>query len=169
MPFFLREIFNKRFLKGWRTQCMIAVMISALLAGLCGCAKYPIFNINRIFNKNRMSFTIQSEFNANDRQPVCIVIRSVNYSNFLTESYQDIAGMVYADPLNPSVIASRIILPGTKEKIEIEIPPKELVGVYCLFKDPEIWRILLRRPFDSKYSIVLEQNRIVLKESGLFK
>jgi hypothetical protein len=77
--------------------------------------------------------------------------------------------MVYADPPDPSVIASRIILPGTKEKIEIEIPPKDLVGVYCLFKDPDIWRIILRRPFDSKYSIVLEQNRIVLKKRGLFK
>ncbi len=163
MPFFPREIINKRFLKGWRTQCMIAVMISALLAGLCGCAKY------RIFNKNRMSIKILSESNANDKQPVAIVIRSVNYNNFLTESYQDIAEMVYADPPDPSVIASRIILPGTKEKIEIEIPPKDLVGVYCLFKDPDIWRIILRRPFDSKYSIVLEQNRIVLKKRGLFK
>ncbi len=157
MLFFPFEVVKKRFLKGWRTQFIVAVMTSVLLAGLCGCAK------------NRMSIKIQSEFNANDKQPVCIVIRSVNYNNFLTESYQDIAEMVYADPPNPTVIASHIILPGTKEKIEIEIPPKELVGVYCLFKDPEIWRILLRRPFDSKYSIVLEQNRIVLKESGLFK
>lgn len=157
MPFFPREISKKRLLKGWRTQCMIAVMTSVLFAGLCGCAK------------NRMSIKVLSEFNANDKQPVCIVIRSVNYNNFLTESYQDIAEMVYADPPNPSVIASHIILPGTKEKIEIEIPPKELVGVYCLFKDPDIWRIILRRPFDSKYSIVLEQNRIVLKKSGLFE
>lgn len=157
MPFFPRKVFYRRFLKGWRTQCLIAVMISAFLAGLCGCAS------------NRMSIKIQSEFNVNDKQPVAILIRSVNYNNFLTESYQDIAEMVYADPPNPSVIASRIILPGTKEKIEIEIPPKELVGVYCLFKEPDIWRIILRRPFDSKYSIVLEHNRIALKKRGWFK
>lgn len=154
MPLFSLEIFNKRFLKGWRTGCTIAVMISALIAGLCGCAS------------NSMSIKIQSEFNANDNQPVAIVIRSVNYNNFLTESYQDIAEMVYADPPNPSVITSRIMLPGTKEKIEIEIPPKELVGIYCLFKEPDIWRIMLRRPFDSYYSIVLEHNSIVLKKSG---
>ena len=157
MLFFPFEVVKKRFLKGWRTQFIVAVMTSVLLAGLFGCAK------------NRMSIKIQSNYNTNDEQPVCIVIRSVNYNNFLTESYQDIAEMVYADPPDPTVIASHIILPETKEKIEIEIPPKELVGVYCLFKEPDIWKIILRRPFDSKYYIILEQNRIVLKKRGLFK
>jgi hypothetical protein len=156
MLFFPLEVVKERFLKGWRTQFIVAVMTSVLLAGLCGCAK------------NRMSFKIQSNYNTNDEQPVCIVIRSVNYNNFLTESYQDIAGMVYADPPNPTVIASHIILPGTKEKIEIEIPPKELVGVYSLFKEPDIWKVILRRPFDKKYYIILEHNRIVIKKRGLF-
>jgi hypothetical protein len=156
MLFFPLEVVKERFLKGWRTQFIVAVMTSVLLAGLCGCAK------------NRMSIKIQSNYNTNDEQPVCIVIRSVNYNNFLTESYQDIAGMVYADPPNPTVIASHIILPGTKEKIEIEIPPKELVGVYSLFKEPDIWKVILRRPFDKKYYIILEHNRIVIKKRGLF-
>lgn len=157
MLFFPFEVVKERFLKGWRTQFIVAVITSVLLAGLFGCAK------------NKMSIKIQSNYNANDEQPVCIVIRSVNYNNFLTESYQDIAGMVYANPPNSTVIASHIILPGTKEKIEIEIPPKELVGVYSLFKEPDIWKIILRRPFDSKYYIILEQNRIVLKKRGLFE
>ncbi len=157
MLFFPFEVVKERFLKGWRTQFIVAVMTSVLLAGLFGCAK------------NRMSIKIQSNYNTNDEQPVCVVIRSVNYNNFLTESYQDIAEMVYADPPDPTVIASHIILPETKEKIEIEIPPKELVGVYCLFKEPDIWKIILRRPFDSKYYIILEQNRIVLKKRGLFE
>lgn len=156
MLFFPFEVVKERFLKGWRTQFIVAVMTSVLLVGLCSCAK------------NRMSIKFQSNYNTNDEQPVCIVIRSVNYNNFLTESYQDIAEMVYADPPNPTVIASHIILPGTKEKIEIEIPPKELVGVYCLFKEPDIWKVILRRPFDSKYYIILEHNRIVIKKRGLF-
>jgi len=156
MLFFPFEVVKERFLKGWRTQFIVAVMTSVLLAALCGCAK------------NRMSIKIQSNYNTNDEQPVVIVIRSVNYNNFLTESYQDIAGMVYADPPNPTVIASHIILPGTKEKIEIEIPLKELVGVYCLFKEPDIWKVILRRPFDKKYYIILEHNRIVIKKRGLF-
>ena len=157
MLFFPFEVVKERFLKRWRTQFIIAVMTSVLLAGLSGCAK------------NQMSFKVQSNDNTNDEQPVCIVIRTVNYNNFLTESYQDIAGMVYADPPDSSVIASHIILPGTKKKIKIDIPPKDLVGVYCLFKEPDIWRILLRRPLDSKYYIILEENRIVLKKRGLFK
>ncbi len=157
MLFFPFEVVKERFLKGWRTQFIVAVMTSVLLVGLGGCAK------------NQISIKIQSNYNTNDEQPVCIVIRSVNYNNFLTESYQDIAGMVYTDPPNSTVIASRIMLPGTKKKIKIEIPPKELVGIYSLFKEPDIWRILLRRPFDSKYYIILEQNRIVLKKRGLFK
>ncbi len=156
MLFFPFEVVKERFLKGWRTQFIVAVMTSVLLAGLCGCAK------------NRMSIKIQSNYNTNDEQPVVIVIRSVNYNNFLTESYQDIAGMVYADPPNPTVIASHIILPETKEKIEIEIPPKELVGVYSLFKEPDIWKVILSRPFDKKYYIILEHNRIVIKKRGLF-
>ena len=157
MLFFPFEVVKERFLKGWRTQFIVAVMTSVLLAGLFGCAK------------NHMSIKIRSNYSTNNEQPVCIVIRSVNYNNFLTESYQDIAGMVYADPPNPSVIASHIILPGTKEKIEIEIPPKELVGVYSLFKEPDIWKVILSRPFDKKYYIILEHNRIVIKKRGLFK
>ena len=157
MLFFPFEVVKERFLKGWRTQFIVAVMTSVLLAGLFGCAK------------NRMSIKIRSNYSTNNEQPVCIVIRSVNYNNFLTESYQDIAEMVYADPPNPTVIASHIILPGTKEKIEIEIPPKELVGVYSLFKEPDIWKVILSRPFDKKYYIILEHNRIVIKKRGLFK
>ena len=144
-----------RKLTGERTVFFLFLTVTILLS-ISGCAG------------THMKLRIESTQQTNDRQPVCVVLRSVDYNTFLTESYQEIAEKVYAYPPDPKLIDSRIMLPGNTEKIKVEIPDKEMIGIYCLFNKPIIWKKILRRPFDSKYSILLKKNRIVLKKRGFF-
>ena len=145
---------NKKLNERLAVFCLIFAV--PLLLSVTGCAG------------TQMTLKVVSDQQTNDRQPVCVVLRSVDYNTFLTESYQEIAEKVYAYPPDPKLTDSRIILPGETEKIKVEIPDKEMIGIYCLFKNPYVWKKIIRRPFDSKYYISLKKNRIVLNKIGFF-
>ena len=87
--------------------------------------KYSNFKISRFCNQILMiamiliitgcsTKSVKLEFKAdpdtNNGQPLCILLRSVNTSQFLTEGYNDVAGIVYSTPVDPSIIDSYLIL-----------------------------------------------------------
>jgi hypothetical protein len=88
---------------------------------------------------------------------------SVNAKNFLTENYDNIADMVYADPPDESLLAWHILMPGQNEKVLVAKPDKLSIGVYVLFTQPgEKWKMLLEKPFKSEYKFNINKN--VLEE-----
>lgn len=109
-----------------------------------------------------LTLTIKSMPEANRGKPVYVMVRSVNAKEFLTESYHDVANLLFTDPPDASILAYRVILPGQKQKIRMEKPEKTAVGVYCMFTEPgDQWKIILPQPLHFRYQITLEQDRIV--------
>jgi len=138
------------------TGLCFTLMHLLLLSVLSGCAG------------NRMALKVQSGYDTNEQQPVALVVRAVNYNTFVTESYQDVVQNVYADPPDPTMLDARILLPGQEAEIVFEKPAKDLVGIYCLFSRPRIWKEVIRRPFKNKYRVILRQNDMLMDKRGFW-
>lgn len=110
-------------------------------------------------------FTINSESDTNQGQPFYCAMRSVNANQFLTESYDGVANMLFANPPNASVLASLVILPGEDQEIKIIKPDKVDIGLYCFFTEPgEPWKIKLNQPLGEEYGVTLGKNNILEAE-----
>jgi len=139
-----------------RTACCLAlVLVLIIIAALqaCGGAKHV----------RKVTFVFTADENINDERSVYIVVRKVNKKAFLAESYDEVANSVFADPIDPAVLASRILMPGTEEKISMEIvkPDDVNIGVYALFASPgKNWKLLLETPLESKYAIKVKQSHL---------
>jgi hypothetical protein len=96
------------------------------------------------------------------------VIRKVNKKNFLTENYDDIADIVYAEPPDESLLGWHILMPGQNEKILVTKPDTLSIGVYILFTQPgEKWKMLLEKPLESEYKITIKKNALEEYRKGL--
>lgn len=141
--------FQENFVSKWAKKLIGGILVFIILICIYGC--------------KHTKLTLRSYPDTNKGQPVYVMIRSVNAKKFLTDSYQDIADKVFADPPDPSVLDYKAILPGQKQKIKLKKPDTS-VGIYCMFTEPgDEWKIILPRPLNSKYKIELEKNRIIEK------
>lgn len=138
----------------------IILVLALGLWGLCGCAgKDPVPVADPL---EEITFFIESDLDANDGQPLGMMIREVTSKEFLTDGYDEIAGMAYTDPKDESLLDWRILLPGKSEEVKIVKPSKSDIGIYCLFTQPgENWRIMLKNPFGSEYKIIVRKNNLV--------
>lgn len=140
---------------------VIMTLMALLLIG--GCSPKHI-------TPPRIELTIKSNAETNNGQPFYIVIRSVNAKEFLTNSYQKIVRMIFADSPDPSFLYACAILPGKKVVVTVEKPNQTSLGVYALFTQPgNQWKRLFPQPLSSEYDIVLEKNTIKCKKEGFFK
>jgi len=146
--------------KSWRYQRVVIFVVAGLLiATLCSCTGKA--------EPKRMVFNITGATNLNNGQPVCLVIRSLTKKDFFIKGYDDIAGLVYADPQDDSMLAWRMIIPGEEQEIEIEQPEKGSLGVYSLFTDPKgNWRLMIEQPFEKKYEILIHQHDLEYRKGG---
>jgi hypothetical protein len=119
----------------------------------------------------QMTFTIELDEKTNQGQPFYIVFRSVSEQQFVTEGYQDVAGMVFANPPNQSVLGTQVVLPGKEYEIEVEKPLRDSLGVYGLYTEPKgEWKVILSKPLSDAYVIEFEKNRITSSEKkGFFR
>jgi hypothetical protein len=118
--------------------------------------------------KEQVTFFVAPDKSINDERPVYIVIRKVNKKNFLTESYDNIVDMVYAEPPDESLLSWHILMPGQNEKILVTKPDKLSIGVYVLFTHPgEKWKMLLEKPLKSEYKIDIKKNVLEEYRKGL--
>ena len=123
----------------------------------CGCAKKA-----GPATPPQITFVIRSTTATNNGQPFYVVIRSCNSGEFVTNSYESVAGSVFASPPDPDVLASREVLPGYERKIMVDKPESDAVGVYCLFTEPgDEWKTMLPQPLESKYEVTLGKNVVV--------
>ncbi len=139
----------------------IAILVISTFIGGCGKKRIP---------PPQITFTIKSNEETNQGRLFYVAIRSVNSNQFLIETYQGAASMIYTDPPDPSILARRVILPGEKQKIKVVKPDQNQVGLYFFFTDPgDPWRVMIEQPLDDKYKIALDKNRIVQTEKSLKK
>lgn len=154
--------FNVTFVS-WYAAGVVSILALLLFMGSfhgCGGAK--------AVPKEQVTFFIVPDGSINDQRPVYIVIRKVNKKNFLTENYDDIADMVYAEPPDESLLTWRILMPGQNEKILVTKPDTLSIGVYVLFTQAgEKWKMLLEKPLESEYKINIKKNALEEYRKGL--
>jgi hypothetical protein len=142
-----------------------AVSILALLlfmGSLHGCGG------PKVIPKEQVTFYIAPDSSVNDQRPVYIVFRKVNTKSFLTENYDAIADMVYADPPDESLLAWQVLMPGQNEKVLVTKPEKLSIGVYVLFTQPgERWKMLLEKPLEPEYRITIKKNALDEYRKGI--
>lgn len=115
----------------------------------------------------KVDFILIADGKANDDRSVYIVIRKLNKKMFLAESYDDVANVIYAEPRDQSLLAWRILMPGQKENVKLEIikPDEMNIGVYGLFANPgKNWKLFLETPLESKYSINVRGNNLECRD-----
>jgi hypothetical protein len=105
-------------------------------------------------------FIIESESETNQGEPFYCAFRSVNQNQFLTDSYDGVATMLFANPPDSSVLASLVLLPGEEQEIKIKRPDK--VDIFTQPGDP--WKIKLDQPLGEEYEVALGENNIVEAE-----
>lgn len=118
----------------------------------------------------QLTLTIKSNSRTNKGIPFHVALRAVDTQIFLTDSYQDVAGVIFSTPPDTSVLGKTAIIPGSTREISVNRPEDMPVGIYCLFTEPgEEWKMMLEQPLHSKYTISLEQNRIIETEKIFHK
>ncbi|MBU1341196.1 MAG: hypothetical protein KKE44_14820 [Proteobacteria bacterium] len=145
-------IFRKNRLLHHKKICLCIVLLLFMFSFFgCG-AKKPI-----------LKFVVKADESTNNGQPVYLVVRTVNSSNFVTEDYQSVAGIVMLNPPDETVISTNLILPGENTDIEFDKPDNRSIAVYCMFTNPEQWKVFMQKPLEKKYKFILENNSIFLK------
>jgi hypothetical protein len=158
MGFTSQQESNRHWLSDLERLFAGIIVVSVLLGFNGGCG-------NKNVPPPEIVFTVDSAKDTNDGQPFYCAIRSVNANQFLTEGYDGVANMLFANPPNASVLAAQVILPGEEQEIKIEKRGKDELGFYCFFTEPgEPWKIKLDQPLGDEYEIELEKNRISSSE-----
>jgi hypothetical protein len=103
----------------------------------------------------------------NAGRPVYVLVRSVSESEFLTDSYRRISGMVYPNSGDPSVLVVLLIWPNRAQRVKVDVPKDKSIGVYGLFTKPgDQWKLMLTQPLRLDYTLQLENNAISIERSG---
>ncbi len=134
-----------------KMRCYIILLVFTLSFFSCS-GKKPV-----------LTLTINADETANQGQPVYLVVRTVNSSDFVTQDYQSVAGMIMLNPPDETIISTNLILPGKKIKIKFDKPDNRSLAVYCMFTDPAQWKVFMQKPLEKKYKFILEDNSLFLK------
>ncbi|HQN20298.1 MAG TPA: hypothetical protein PKV86_14195 [Syntrophobacteraceae bacterium] len=119
----------------------------------------------------QMKLHVQSDRATNDGQLFYLVVRAIGDKQFLTDSYQAVAGIVFADPPDKTIIASHVILPGEKQEFQMIQPEESPVAFYFLFTSPgDQWKKILDQPLASAYNISIRKNEVsITRQRSLWK
>lgn len=113
----------------------------------------------------QMFFHVQSDTVTNNGQLFYFVSRNITDKQFLTDDYQMVANMVFADPPEKTIIRSHVILPGTKQQLQIEQPEENPLALYFFFTEPgDQWKRLLDQPLAKDYDIKIEKNTVTISK-----
>lgn len=99
---------------------------------------------------------VRSTARTNDGNTLYAMVRAADKVT-AAESYQEVAAKLFADPPDPTVIASQPIFPGNTASFTITDADKRDVVIYFFFTDPVEgnWRVPLRKPLPAEVYIDL--------------
>jgi len=104
---------------------------------------------------------VKSTDQTNDGNTLYMMVRSTEGRGVATESYQDAAAKLFADPPDPSVVASQPIFPGNTATVTLPDTVTKDVAIYFFFTNPgPSWRVPLRQPLPAEVYIELGQHQI---------
>jgi hypothetical protein len=101
-------------------------------------------------SSTEMTLGITAKGDVNGGRPFYAVVRAVDQGTHVTDTYESIAGKVFANPPDPTVIKTAVIYPGVEQQLKFKKPEGLPVGVYFLFTSPsDKWKILRPQPLAS--------------------
>lgn len=137
---------------------LLAILFLGLLISLlggCGGRSNPA--------PPQMALEIKPAATANKGQVFYMVVRSTNEKQYLTATYADITGLVFADPPDPSVLGAFPVFPGKPQTLNVAQPGQNPVAFYFLFSGPsDHWRHLVDQPLAAGYEIRIEGDTVVV-------
>ena len=133
---------------------LAAAALAVACAALSGCAS------------SKVSVRIDSKADANGGAPFYVVVRAVDQSTFVTESYETIAGKTFQTPKDPSLVTAEVVYPGAKKEIVVEKPKGDQgLGVYLLFTKPgERWKTARNAPLPDTLDLTVGASQIDAEE-----
>ena len=122
--------------------------LAAIAAVLSGCAT----STTRIY--------VDAPAKANGGTVMHLMVRE-GIETLATETYQEVAAKLFAQPPDPAILDSQPVFPGDKVSIAIEDGENKDIVVYFFFTDPDgEWRVPLRKPLPAEVFIELGERRI---------
>lgn len=136
-------------------QLLGCALLTTILLHAAGCGgRKPI-------PPPQMSITVQTDAKINGGQVFYFVMRSVNEKQFLTDTYQTVAGSVFADSPDGGVLSSQVIFPGMRQTFMVPQPAQNSVAFYFMFTNPgEEWKKIVSQPLANGYTIHIEEDRV---------
>lgn len=119
-----------------------------------------------------MQLNIHSDPASNKGQVFYLVTRSVTDRQFLSDTYQSVASLVFAEPPDPSVLAHHAIVPGNRQALKVPQPMQNAVAFYFLFTEPgDNWKKMVSQPLASSYDIKVtpEDDVLIDRHKGFFR
>lgn len=149
--------------KGRQPRVSVFLLLSLLLGFVGGCGGQSIPP------PPQMSLEIRADAKANQGKVFYILVRSTNEKQYLTETYANIAALVFANPPDPSVLGAFPVFPNKKQKIQVVQPSQNPVAFYFLFTEAsDQWRQLVDQPLVDSYIIQIHGDRVQIKEDVSF-
>ncbi len=104
---------------------------------------------------------IRTSEETNQGTPFYVVVKSADYSQFLTDDYRKIATEAMVGDKDPSQLNATCFIPGETKTIEVENKDDKPVGVYFIFTHPgEEWKYLTDEKEGRKVKFLLGENEI---------
>lgn len=119
-----------------------------------------------------MLLNIQCDPAANGGQVFYLVVRSVTDRQFLSDTYQSVASLVFAEPPDPAVLGSHAIVPGRRQAIKMVQPTQNALGFYFMFTEPgDQWKRMVSQPVASTYNIRVggDDTVVIQQHKGFLK
>lgn len=107
------------------------------------------------------TFQVKTTPFTNEGTPFYALIKSTDYSTFLTEDYQKIAQQTISGEEDSSNLEIVHFIPGEMKTIKVPQTEKEPVAIYFLLTHPSgEWKYLIDEKETSKIKILLGENGI---------
>lgn len=150
----------------WTAILQVGLLGALAVMFLSGCAgKKPA-------PPPQMLLNIQCDPAANSGQVFYLVVRSVTDRQFLSDTYQSVVSLVFAEPPDPAMLGSHAIIPGRKQAIKMVQPTQNALGFYFLFTEPgDQWKRMLSQPVASTYNIRIgaDDTVVIQQHKGFLK
>jgi hypothetical protein len=104
---------------------------------------------------------VRSTSQTNDGNTLYMMVRAADRST-AAEEYQEVASRLFAEPPDPTVLASQPLFPGNSASVTLDENSKKDVVIYFFFTEPgPRWRVTLPRPLPAEVFIDLGPKDVV--------
>ncbi|TYT73918.1 hypothetical protein [Desulfobotulus mexicanus] len=113
----------------------------------------------------QMLLRIQAMPDANRGRIFYMLVRETTEKQYLTESYAEIAALVFSEPGDPSVLGVFSLVPGKKAEFRVAMPEQNPVAFYFLFTEPsEDWNHMMPLPLKPSYEILIQERSVTIDD-----